>query len=111
MKYNAGIPSTAAVEGLFSLKKNVLNPKQSGLSNFNVLMDIFCAVFATATTFVGVIYWYASMFSDDLREKILLSLYIELFCVRFELAITTFSALAVNCRWLLKMTSTSVNRF
>ena len=41
VKYNTAIPSSAAVERLFSLGKNVLKPKRSGLSNEHFEMLVF----------------------------------------------------------------------
>ena len=41
VEYNAAIPSSAAVERLFSLGKDVLKPKRSGLSDEHFEMLVF----------------------------------------------------------------------
>ena len=74
VKYNTAIPSSAAVECLFSLGKDVLKPKRSGLSNEHFEMLVFlkycvlinlrflcCFYDSEAIAVVNVItvfYWY-----------------------------------------------------
>lgn len=44
LKVNAGIPSSAPVERLFSVCKDVLSPKRARLSDDNFEMQLFCKV-------------------------------------------------------------------
>ena len=82
VNYNIAIPTSAAVELLFSIVKSVLKQSDlvSAINNFKCLFFFeiavlinayFCAVLVTAIAFV--IYWYASIFSAGLRKKLLLS--------------------------------------
>ena len=72
----------AVVKRLSSLGKDVVKSQRSGLGDEDFVeiavfqqIFVFCAVLATATAFVSVMYWYAVVFSTDLGKKSLFSLY------------------------------------
>ena len=56
----------------------------------------FCVVFATTSTLVSVIYWYACIFTAGLKE-LLFFLYGNILR-EIKLATAAFSAFAINSR-------------
>ena len=75
----------------FSVVKDLLKPKRSGLGDehfemlaflkelsFNNYAFVFCAVLATATAFVVIMYWYVTICSSG-QLKNAVSLYMATF--------------------------------